>query len=510
MLCGLGETTRPLGLNIYDPTLDIWTRGADIPIAGGADHCNVAAVNGKLYLLGAIRVGTSFTEGGTWEYDPMVNRWQKVGDMPTPRGAAGVAVVGTRIYVAGGLNGSGAVHNNFEVFDTVSRTWASLPRLAQPRDHLTAQAIGSRVFVISGRSGSQMIPQTEEYDTDTGVWRLRAAIPVPRGGIGSGIINGKIIVFGGEGNSGRPEQTFEEVHAYDPPNDIWTELALMPTPRHGLYGITLNDRIFAPGGGPIAGATFSTAHEVFYLPPDFLPRVPAESAVNAASLGQAVAPGSLISIFGERLSNGNQVGTTIPLAGRLNTVEVRMGNLRLPLFFVSPAQINTQLPFDLPIGPVTLTVSNVDRSGASFRTAPLVDFAPGIFSFGGDGTGQGTILIAGTGQVARPAVDPISRPAKRGEVVEIYCTGLGKVNNPPLLGQPSPANPPATTLVMPIVTIGGVRSEVLFSGLSPGFVGIYQVNVRVAPNTPPGLFIPVSLQMGPDGPESNTVTIAVE
>jgi uncharacterized protein (TIGR03437 family) len=187
-----------------------------------------------------------------------------------------------------------------------------------------------------------------------------------------------------------------------------------------------------------------------------------------------------------------------------------MGNLRLPLFFVSPTQINTQLPFELPIGAVTLTVSNVDRAGASVRTAPLADFAPGIFSFSGDGTGQGTILIEGSGQVARPAVDPISRPARRGEVVEIYCTGLGRVSNQPALGQPSPVTPPATTVVTPIVTIGGVRSEVLFSGLSPGFVGIYQVNVRVAQNTPPGLFIPVSIRMGEDGPVSNTVTIAVQ
>ena len=509
MLGGLAEQTRPLALNIYDTRVDVWTRGADIPIPGGADHCNVAAVGGKLYLLGGIRTGSNFTDGGTYEYDPLSDRWRKIADMPTPRAASGVAVVGTRIYIAGGLSGS-TVYDNFDVFDTATGVWSSLPRLANRRDHLTAQSIGSRIFVMAGRSGSQFVNATEEYDTESGILRARAPIPVPRGGVGSGVINGKIIVFGGEGNSGRSEQTFEEVHEYDPANDTWRELAPMPTPRHGLYGVTMNDRIFVPGGGPIIGATYSNAHEVFYLPPELLPRVMPEGALNAASLTGPVAPGTMISVFGERLSNGEQIATLVPLPGRLNTVEVRLGNLRLPLFFVSPGQINTQLPFDLPIGAVTLAVSNVDRPGASFRTAALADQAPGIFSFTGDGRGQGTILVAGTGLLARPAIDPLSRPARRGEVVEILCTGLGRVNNPPPLGQPTPVTPLATTLVTPIVTIGGVRAEVLFSGLAPNYVGVYQVNARVMQATPPGLFIPVTVQMGEGGPESNTVTIAVE
>jgi len=72
-----------------------------------------------------------------------------------------------------------------------------------------------------------------------------------------------------------------------------------------------------------------------------------------------------------------------------------------------------------------------------------------------------------------------SRPAKPGEFLSIYCTGLGDVNNQPVLGSASPSNPLASTLATPVVTIGGQTAQVLFSGLAPGFVGLYQVNVKV-------------------------------
>jgi uncharacterized protein (TIGR03437 family) len=60
------------------------------------------------------------------------------------------------------------------------------------------------------------------------------------------------------------------------------------------------------------------------------------------------------------------------------------------------------------------------------------------------------------------------------------------------------------------VTIGGERADVLFSGLTPGFTGLYQVNARVPQNTPIGDTVPLVLRMGEAGPPGNTVTMAVE
>ena len=64
-VCGLGASGSTSDLFIYNPAIDEWTRGAPAPIAGGADHCNVAAANGRLYLAGAIRIGANFVETDT-------------------------------------------------------------------------------------------------------------------------------------------------------------------------------------------------------------------------------------------------------------------------------------------------------------------------------------------------------------------------------------------------------------------------------------------------------------
>ncbi|HET8549409.1 MAG TPA: kelch repeat-containing protein, partial [Bryobacteraceae bacterium] len=235
VVCGLtrqGSTNR---LFRYDPRVDSWTELAPLPIAGGADHCNVAAAGGKLYVLGAIRIGSSFIDGATWEYDPAQDRWRSVGRMNTPRGASGVAVIGVNIYVAGGLAARGSVAD-FEVFDTGSQRWTRLPDMPTARDHLTAQAVNGRFYAIAGRAGREFTAN-EEYDPAITGWRARAAIPTARGGLGSAVVDNRILVFGGEGSSGTPEGTFRQNEEYDPATDTWRALAPMPTPRHGLYGI---------------------------------------------------------------------------------------------------------------------------------------------------------------------------------------------------------------------------------------------------------------------------------
>ena len=135
-------------------------------------------------------------------------------------------------------------------------------------------------------------------------------------------------------------------------------------------------------------------------------------------------------------------------------------------------------------------------------------FAPGLFTTNGQGTGQASTVIANTATLVAPAgTTSDSRPAKPGEYLSIYCTGLGATTNPPVLGGPSPSNPLASTSVTPVVTIGGVPATVIFSGLAPGFVGLNQVNVQVPDGVMPGDAVPLVLTQG--GVVSNTATIAV-
>ncbi|MGH7555307.1 MAG: kelch repeat-containing protein, partial [Longimicrobiales bacterium] len=478
-------------LFIYDTVTDTWTSGAPLPIAPGADHCNVAAVGGKLYVLGAIRIGASFVSGDTFEYDPILNRWQTVGQMPTPRGASGVAAAGTTIYVAGGLAANGSV-NAFEAFDTVTREWTRLPNMPTARDHLTAQAVGGKFYAIAGRVAN-VLSANEEYDPSTNAWRERAPIPTARGGLASGVINSRIVVFGGEGPSGTPERTYRQNEEYDPAANTWRSLAPMPIPRHGLYGATVDNRIFVPSGGPREGGTYSNVHDAFFLPQSEPPALASGRALHAASFDTTLAPGAVVSLFGERLSQGEQRASRLPLPTQMNAVTVKANGTPLPLLYVGPGQVNLVLPPGLPLAPLRLTVTNAGVESAPVETPPLVDFAPGIFTISQTGTGQGAILIAGTGLIARATRDAFSRAPRRGEVVEIYCTGIGRAIDP------LPA----------LVTIGGARAEVLFAGPAPGLAGVFQVNARVPDTSATGIAVPVTLRIGENGRVSNTVTIAV-
>ncbi|MFN7935234.1 MAG: kelch repeat-containing protein [Bryobacteraceae bacterium] len=502
-LCGLLPNGRNTGqLYIYDPYRDEWSEGPAVPIDGGADHCNVAAANGKLYVLGALRSGSA--EGGTYEYDPVTRRWSNVGRMSEPRGASGVAAIGNKIYVAGGLAGTAPV-NTFEVFDTETRQWSRLAPMPTVRDHLTAQAVGGKFYAIAGRVGAENLRANEEYDPASNTWRSRTPIPTARGGVGSGTLRGRIQVFGGEGSSGRPEQTFEQHEEYDPLSDTWGALALMTAPRHGLYGATLDGRIFTPSGGPRQGASFSNSNEAFFLP---LPEAPLiRDLRNAASFSTDIAPGTIVALLGSNLSQGEQELSRFPVPTTMNLTTVRVNGTAVPLLFVSRNQINFHLPYSLFPGPIFVTVSHVTSASATFTASDATATAPGLFALSGNGEGQGAVRVAGTGLIARMANDGISRAARRGEIVEIYATGLGRLDFPPRPSDPAPADPPARTLENPEVMIGGARAEVLYSGLTPGAIGLYQINARIAANAQTGAAVPVTVRMG--AKMGNTVAIAV-
>src|SRR5437660_184583 len=93
VVCGLSAQASSNRLYRYDPRTGVWEQRASVPIDGGADHCNVAAANGRVYVLGALRIGSSFISADTWEYEPAQDRWQRAGQMNTPRGASGVAAI---------------------------------------------------------------------------------------------------------------------------------------------------------------------------------------------------------------------------------------------------------------------------------------------------------------------------------------------------------------------------------------------------------------------------------
>jgi uncharacterized protein (TIGR03437 family) len=133
--------------------------------------------------------------------------------------------------------------------------------------------------------------------------------------------------------------------------------------------------------------------------------------------------------------------------------------------------------------------------------------SPGIFTLSQDGKGQGAILIANTATLAAPSSVAGRQPVAKGQAISVFCTGLGAVSPAQVSGQPA-GNALVNTTVMPTATIGGQPAVVLFAGLAPGFVGLYQVNVTVPSSAPSGNAVPLVLTI--NGAASNTVTMAIQ
>ena len=252
------------------------------------------------------------------------------------------------------------------------------------------------------------------------------------------------------------------------------------------------------------------------------PVVAAGGVLNGASFskGQAVAPGSLVSIFGTDLASSNAVADTIPLSTSLGNVTVTFNGTLAPLngVFHDPTkgdQINAQLPWELlPAGTQSGSAQVVVNRNGVISPAASVQLAavtPGIFSVQ-FGVGQ-AIAINNDGTLAAPAGSIpglTTRPAKINDPtgVIVLATGLGPVDPPVKTGNNASDGQLHKTLTMPVVMVGGVQAQVLFSGLTPQFVGVNQVNIVIASGTPTGNAVPLQIQMG-GITTTDQVTIAV-
>ncbi|MGI8746671.1 MAG: IPT/TIG domain-containing protein [Bryobacteraceae bacterium] len=309
---------------------------------------------------------------------------------------------------------------------------------------------------------------------------------------GSGFVPGAVARWNG---TDRPTTFVDSTHlsAQIPASDV-------AAVGHATVSVFLASR----GGGLSNPLNFSIGPAPVSKPEAFV------SAANPTG-GSALAPRSIATLFGINLAGGTSVSDVAPpLPFSLGGLSLNLGNTPVPLFFVSPGQVNFQVPLPSTITkptPEPLVITQGTFSTTIMVT--LVPFAPALFTSNSQGTGQASALIAGTASVAAPVgAFPGSRPARKGETISLYSTGLGDVKNRPLLGAPSPDSPLATTLTPATVTIGGVDAPVSFSGLAPGFVGLYQVNAKVPDAAAGGSAVKVVLTIG--GVASNTATIALE
>lgn len=265
-------------------------------------------------------------------------------------------------------------------------------------------------------------------------------------------------------------------------------------------GLVSVDAFSASSGGGASNA----------MPFNIGPAPAALAAVNAASSQQGLAPGSIAALYGTNLAGTTELASsTPPLPYTLGGTTLTLPNSPVALFYVSSLQIDFQVPFMPVFGSTQTTLTLNQGQLTSTFNITLVPFAPALFTTNSQGTGQAAAVIGATGELAAPTgAFPGSRPADRGEIVALFCTGLGNVNHPPDPGAPAQSKPLSHTMAAPTVTVGGQTAPVPFSGLAPGYVGLYQVNIQIPDAAPSGAAVPITLSIG--GVLSNTATIAVQ
>lgn len=327
----------------------------------------------------------------------------------------------------------------------------------------------------------------------------------------------------------------------------WVEVASV-----GANVNSFTDRALTPGVSyeyrvaSLSGAGQSAYSETATAKVFGTPTVYNGGVVNGASFGQheAVAPGSIVSIFGNAigftvtgntLSPSSAQAPSIPLPTTLNGITALFEGVEAPLYFVGGqppeqgtngqliynGQINAQVPWEmLGKGLVEVVLRANTANGILFSEPVYVEVAPvspAVFTFdfgGGRAAALNVKLDPNDGVVDASPAQPEgaipgreSQPAVLGGIITVYCNGLGELNPPIESGHDS--LDALRHAVSPVkVYIGGVEATVDFAGLAPQFVGLYQINVFVPNSITPGPEVTLVLEQ--NGIRSREdVTIAV-
>lgn len=270
-----GRGMKPI--DIYDTQTQEWTEGAQPPFE--IHHIQAVELDGLVYVVGAMSGGWPYETplSHILIYDPVLNKWAIGPEIPENRrrGAAGTVVYDGKIYVVCGIiNGhtSGWV-SWLDEFDSKTNEWRTLPNAPRSRDHLHAAVVDNKLVVAGGRQSGYggggfetTVEQTNVYDFDTREWTElpspKGDIPTQRAGIAAAVHQGNVVIIGGE--SGSQETAHNEVEMLDLSTGSWESLPSLNRGRHGTQAIFFDDMIVVgAGSGNRGGGPELNSFEIF-------------------------------------------------------------------------------------------------------------------------------------------------------------------------------------------------------------------------------------------------------
>jgi uncharacterized protein (TIGR03437 family) len=238
------------------------------------------------------------------------------------------------------------------------------------------------------------------------------------------------------------------------------------TPQHTAAQVVINARATAPG---LPAATDQIAGAVT---PNSAPILAQNAVANFYNPvgGAPLAPGTLVQITGQFLAGQTTTDTTIPLPVTLGGTSVIIGGIQAPVSFVSPGQIDAQVPFELPAGQPYQVIVSANGALTTPESVQAGSASPGL-----------SVLPSGYVQASHQDGTAVtdSSPAKPGEYIAVYLVGMGPTTIPVSSGAPGPGSPFANTVNAPSITLNNEATSFIFSGLIPGLVGVYQVNLQI-------------------------------
>lgn len=225
------------------------------------------------------------------------------------------------------------------------------------------------------------------------------------------------------------------------------------------------------------------------------PVISAGGVVNAASFAPQVSPGALASVFGVNFT-GTKAGASVPLGTILGGVTVNVNGRAAPILYVTPNQVNFQVPWQTGVGSATITIQN----GLSSNTVnvAVLTAAPGLFVLN---SGQAVV------QNADHTLNSPGNPAKAGSTVTAYLTGSGPVDPPVADGMAPPDNTLVQVTSSHSAAIGSAPANVSFAGLAPTFVGLLQMNIEIPSGLAAGDY-PLTVSINGESSNSGTISIA--
>ncbi|HSO26445.1 MAG TPA: kelch repeat-containing protein, partial [Anaerolineales bacterium] len=323
---GKSESGHQSSLYAYQPISNTWQTLASLPAEyPGVENLAVAPYNGQLYVFGGSTEAFAGAVNKAAVYDPATDAWTLLPDMPTARGGVTAQTLGDEIYVIGGLGENGDSLATVEIFTPATGAWRAGDSLLTPRDNPGSAVFDGKLYVFGGRTrigGDNVEPtlNTIEIFTPGVGWETGTPMPSGRRTMSVVVLNGEIIVMGGEKT---PEGgAFQVTEAYDPVNDRWRLLTMMPVGRHGAVAGVIGNTAYVAGGGAEGGTSFSADIDAFYFDCDAV--VPtsvrfAEPSIIGAPTSMSQLIGFLKSGFGFTDAGAETISFTARAPLNLNT-----------------------------------------------------------------------------------------------------------------------------------------------------------------------------------------------